>query len=297
MGPYHLIKPLMLYFSPRFYFIKFALPAIALLLLVVAAANLRSPKKGTAAGRTGIDLMIALDVSKSMWSEDVKPTRIDLARQMLQTLVTKAGNNNIGIVVFAGRPYLQLPLTADIAAAKLCLYNASPDIVPVQGTDIAAALQRCADAFDTNDDKYKAIVLVSDGENHEAGLEETITRLVDAGIIVYTVGVGTAAGGPITEPGAAGYKKNAGGQTIITQLQASNLRIISKGTRGTYFNLASSRQQADEVADAINQHEQKTLASQSSGLREYTDWYAYLIALAIILLIVELFIPERKKAI
>lgn len=297
MGPYHLIKPLMKNYSPRLYFIKFALPAIALLMLIVAAANLRSPKAGIASKRTGIDLLIALDVSKSMWSEDVKPTRIDLSRQMLQTLITKAGNNNIGIVLFAGKPYLQLPLTADIAAAKLCLYNASPDIVPVQGTDIATALQRCADAFDTNDDKYKAIVLVSDGENHETGLEETITRLSDAGIIVYTVGVGTAEGGPITEPGAAGYKKNSGGQTIITQLQATNLQSISDGTKGSYFNLTGSRNQADDIADAINKMEQKTLSSQQGGLKEYNPWYAFIIALAIILLAVELFIPEIKKSV
>lgn len=295
MGPPHLIRPLIKNYSPGLYFIKFALPALALLLLIVAAANLRSPKEGTVTNRTGIDLVIALDISKSMWSEDVKPTRIDLARQMLQGLITKAGNNNIGIVVFAGKPYLQLPLTADIAAAQLCLYNASPDIAPVQGTNIAAALQRCADAFDSNDDKYKAIVLVSDGENHEPGLEETITRLSDAGIIVYTVGVGTAAGGTITEPGSADYKKNLGGQTIITRLNAANLQAISEGTRGGYFNLSESRKQADEVAQAINEMEQKTLASQGGGLKEYHAWYTLLIAVAIMLLVAELFIPEIKK--
>lgn len=294
MGPYQLIKPLMLQYSPIRYFIKFLLPVLSLLLIVVAAANLRSPKKGEPTARKGIDVMIALDVSKSMWSEDVKPTRIDLARQMLQTLVDKASNNNIGLVVFAGRPYLQLPLTGDIAAAKLSLYNASPDIVPIQGTDIAAALNRCVDAFENTDEKYKAIILVSDGENHEAGMEETINRLKDAGIMVYTVGVGTSAGGTITEPGSSEYKKNGAGQTIVTQLQASNLQAISTATNGVYYALSESRIQAETIAASINNLEQKTLSAQSNGLKEYTPWYAYVTALSICFLIIELFIPVIK---
>ncbi len=295
MGPYQLIKPLMQQYSSTRYFIKFLLPLLSLLLIVIAAANLRSPKKGAPTARKGIDVMIALDVSKSMWSEDVKPTRIDLARQMLQTLVDKASNNNIGLVVFAGKPYLQLPLTGDIVATKLSLYSASPDIVPIQGTDIAAALNRCVDAFENTDEKYKAIVLVSDGENHEAGMEETISRLKDAGIMVYSVGVGTSAGGTITEPGAGDYKKNVAGQTIVTQLQAENLKAISTATNGAYYALSESRSQAETIATSINNLEQKTLSAQTGGLKEYTPWYAYITALGICCLVIELFIPVIKS--
>lgn len=295
LGPPQLIKPLMQQYVPIRFFIKFFIPLLALLLIVIAAANLRSPKVGKPTARKGIDVMIALDLSKSMWSEDVKPTRVDLARQMLQTFVDKASNNNIGLVVFAGKPFLQLPLTADIAAAKLSLYSASPDIVSIQGTDIAAALNRCVDAFENTDDKYKAIVLVSDGENHEAGMEEAISRLKDAGIMVYTVGVGTLAGGTITEPGAGDSKKNAAGQTIITKLQADDLQAISMATNGVYYSLSESRRQAESIAASINNLEQKTLSAQNGGLKEYRPWYAYITAVAICFLVIELFIPVIKR--
>jgi Ca-activated chloride channel family protein len=175
-----------------------------------------------------------------MLSQDIKPTRLDRAKQCVNRLIDKLGENRIGLVVFAGQAYLQMPLTPDAAAAKLYLSNASPEMVNTQGTVVADALRVSMEAFNTKEKKYKAIVLISDGEDHDPETEKLLPTLADNGVIVNTIGVGTPEGSPITEPGTNEFKKDANGETVISKLNELELKMIAEKTNGVYQRLDNS---------------------------------------------------------
>lgn len=294
LGDEQLINALTAGYSHRLYKLKFVLVAIALALGVLAMANLRKPKVGsTDTDRIGIDVMIALDVSKSMLSEDVKPSRLEKAKQCVSMLIDGINNNRIGLVLFAGQAFLQMPLTSDIAASKLYLSSVSTDAVAVQGTNISSALQLCANSLDTKEKKYKAIVLISDGEDHDPGTKDILQQLYDNGVVVYTIGIGTAAGAPILEDGNV-YKTDINGKTVISRLDEEMLKLIAEKTGGNYFHLDNSALTAGAVAAQLNSMDKKLLAG-NGGARQYTAFFPYFIALMWIVLVAELFIPETKK--
>jgi Ca-activated chloride channel family protein len=201
LGDEELIILLTKNYSSKRFNAKFILMLGAVALVIFGAANLRKPVPGEKNTKAGIDVMIALDVSKSMWAEDIKPSRLEIAKQFTSSLIDRLADNRVGLVLFAGRAFLQMPLTSDIAVAKLYTSNASPEAVPMQGTVVGDALQLCASSLDTKQKKYKAVVLISDGEDHDPNSVKILQRLADNGVIVHTVGVGSAEGSPIMEPG------------------------------------------------------------------------------------------------
>ena len=295
LGDEQLIDALTAGYSPRLYNIKFILVAITLALGIIAMANLRKPEavgKGDAK-RAGIDVMVALDVSKSMLSEDVKPSRLERAKQCISMLIDQTDNNRIGLVLFAGQAFLQMPLTSDITASKLYLSNANTDAVAIQGTVFSSALQLCENSLDTKEKKYKAVVLISDGEDHDPKTKETLQHLYDNGVVVYTIGVGTPAGAPIIEAGNV-YKTDINGQTVISKLNEAELRTISEKTGGTYYHLDDSQATATAVAAQLNSMDKKQLEG-NGGAHQYTSFFPFFIALMILILVTEIFIPETKK--
>ena len=294
LGDEQLIDALTVNYSPRLYNIKFILVAITLALGILAMANLRKPKAGEGdEKRAGIDVMIALDVSKSMLSEDIKPSRLEKAKQCVNMLTDQIDNNRVGLVLFAGQAYLQMPLTSDITASKLYLSNASTDAVAVQGTDISSALQLCQNSLDTKEKKYKAVVLISDGEDHDPKTKDMLQDLYDNGVVVYTIGIGTASGSPIVEAGNV-YKTDINGQTVISKLNEEELKMIAEKTGGAYYHLDNSLTTASAVATQLNSMDKKQLEG-NGGARQYTSFFPYFIALMVIILIAEVFIPETKK--
>lgn len=295
LGDEQLIDALTANYSPRLYNIKFILVAIALALGVLAMANLRKPK-GVGSGdekRTGIDVIVAMDVSKSMLSEDVKPSRLEKAKQCVGMLIDQLSNNRIGIVLFAGQAFLQMPLTSDITASKLYLSNANTDAVAIQGTDINSALQLCENSLNTKEKKYKAVILISDGEDHDPKTKDILQELYDNGVIVYTIGIGTPAGAPIIEAGNV-YKTDINGQTVISKLNEEELKMIAEKTGGAYYHLDNSTTTANAVASQLNSMDKKLLEG-TGGARQYTSFFPYFIALIILILIAEVFVPETKK--
>ncbi|MEP6514245.1 MAG: VWA domain-containing protein [Parafilimonas sp.] len=294
LGDEELISQLILNYSRRKYILKFILLLSAVAFMVLSAANLRKPVPNEKEKKAGIDIMIALDVSKSMWSEDVKPSRLDKAKQFINLLIERIDDNRIGLVVFAGRAYLQMPLTSDITAAKIFVANASPDAAPVQGTVIGDALQLCANSLNTQEKKYKAVVLISDGEDHDPKSENVLQHLYDNGVIVHTVGIGTAEGAPIIEPGTNVYKTDINGQTVISKLNEKELQTIAEKTGGTYHNLTEAKATANEIMQMMNSMEKKQL-EMAGNTKRYASFYPFFLALAVILLIVEIFIAEIKK--
>jgi Ca-activated chloride channel homolog len=294
LGDETLINQLTKNYSSLRFNLKFILILVAISLLIISAANLRKPVAGEKENKAGIDVMIALDVSKSMWAEDTKPSRLDAAKQFVNSMIDRLGDNRIGLVLFAGRAFLQMPLTTDFSVAKLYVSNASPDIVPVQGTVVGDALQLCANSLNTKEKKYKAVVLISDGEDHDPHSTEILQQLADNGVIVNTIGVGSVEGAPIKEPGAADYKTDANGQTVISKLNETELMQIAQKTGGNYMHLDDAETIATQMANILNGMEKKAIETPG-GTRQYASFYAFFVLAALLMLIAEIFIPERKR--
>jgi Ca-activated chloride channel family protein len=293
IGDPDLVNGLTKGYAPKLFLLKFLVLLLAVALGVMALANLRQPVPAANENKAGIDVMVALDVSKSMLSEDVKPSRLEKAKQCISLLLDQLGNDRVGLVVFAGQAYLQMPLTGDAAAAKMFISNAGPNAVPTQGTEIGDALRLCDNSLDTRQKKYKAVVLISDGEDHDPKSEDAIRQLTDHGVVVYTIGIGTAEGSPIMEPGANDYKRDENGQTVISKLNEQELSTIAEKTGGSYFHLDNSAAVAADVAKALGSMDKKLLSVTSA--RQYTSFFPFFLALAVLLLVAEVFIPEVKK--
>jgi len=293
LGDETLIAKLTAGYSANLYKIKFIAVLLALALCITAATNVRVPLDEGKEQTAGIDIMIALDVSKSMLGNDIKPSRLERAKQLVSTLIDNAENNRVGLVLFAGKAYLQMPLTPDIAEAKLFLSNASVDAVPVQGTNVSEALNLCNNALDTKEKKHKAVVLISDGEDHDDEAIQTAGTLADNGAIVYTVGIGTTEGSTIIEPGTGTLKRDNNGKTVISKLNEGELKDIASKTGGNYFYMDNVATTATEVVRALEGIEKKLV--ESGGEKSYFSLSPFIIAVALLLLIIEIFIPERRK--
>ena len=266
---------------------------VALALAVIAATNPRTPTKNGKERKGGIDVMVALDVSKSMWAQDAKPTRLDKAKSFINALVARLGDNRVGLVIFAGRAYLQMPLTTDAAAASIFIANATPDAVPVQGTEIGEALQLCSNSLNTKEKKYKAVVLISDGEDHDPKSEKVLQQLYDDGVVVHTIGVGSPDGSAIIEPSTNSYKRDINGQTVLSKLNEPELVSIAKKTGGEYHHLDDVPATVDAVMQNLDGMEKKAIDA-GQGERQFNSYYIYFLLPALLLLIGEIFIPERK---
>ena len=294
MGDEALINALTKNYSSSLYRFKFFLMVVAVASLVVAGANLRKPSQSEDEKRAGIDIMVALDVSRSMLSDDVKPSRLIKAKQLVSVLMDRLDNNRIGLVLFAGQAYLQMPLTTDVSAAKLFISNASPDAIPVQGTVISDALKVCDNSLDTKEKKYKAVLLITDGEDHDTRIEQTTQQLFDHGVVVYTIGIGTPEGATITDPVTNEPKRDVNGQTVITKLNETELKLIADKTGGSYHRLDNSVNVVSDVVNTIDSMKKKLISGEGNE-RQYASFFPFFIAFALLLLVAEIFIPETKR--
>lgn len=294
LGDAHLITLLTRDFAPRLYTTKFVLLLVALTIGVMALVNMRTPYFADDEKKAGIDVMIALDVSKSMLCEDAKPSRLEKARQCANMLLDRLTNNRVGLILFAGQAYLQMPLTDDITAAKLFVSNANPNAVPVQGTVIGDALQLCDKSLDNGFKKFKAVVLISDGEDHDPKASEMIRLLRENGVVVFTVGVGSPEGSPIKEPGATDYKLDETGKMVLTRLNEKELKDIASQSGGEYFHLDHSEVTSAEIASLLATIEKRPMSAKG-GARQYASLFPFFIVFLVLLLLAEIFIPEVKK--
>jgi Ca-activated chloride channel family protein len=203
--------------------------------------------------------MIALDVSKSMLAQDVKPNRLERAKQALGKLIDKLSNDRVGIVVFAGRAYLQMPLTGDHGAAKMYLGSASTDIVPTQGTVISDALKMCYASFNTKEKKYKAVILISDGEDHDEGAFKIAQQMTEDGIVINTVGIGSPQGSTIIDELTNQEKKDVNGNTVITKLNEDELKSIAEKGNGSYQLFTNADELVSKLDAQLASMDQRTV--------------------------------------
>lgn len=294
IGDPELVNQLMGSYNHRGFFQKFLLATIAMALLVFALANLRIPKGSEKISRNGIDLMIAIDVSKSMLAQDIQPTRLDRAKQLLTRLIDKLQNDRIGLVIFAGKAYLQMPLTGDHASAKMYLSSASTESVPTQGTVIGDALKMCYASFNTKERKYKAVVLISDGEDHDDKALSTAKQMAAEGVVINTIGIGSPEGAPIMDPATGQMKTDEQGNTVISKLNQEELKAIAAEGNGLYMLYNNTEEVAGRVAAQLATMDQRSV--QDDSLINYESYYQWFLVLALLMLVLELFIREMKKS-
>lgn len=269
------------------------------------AISLVGPQVGTRlreVKREGIDLVIALDVSASMLAEDVAPNRLGRARNEIKKLLGELRGDRVGLVIFAGDAFIQCPLTTDYSAVRLFLDVANPDLLPTPGTDFSEALRMAIQAFDAPSPsidpeatRSKAMLIVSDGENHVAELEDILTAARDEGITLFAAGVGEVEGAPIPIYGAngqrTGYRRDLEGQIIHSRLEESSLRTLS--TDGAYFQIARTSSALSSVIPALERLDQATLAEEQ--FEDYDLKYQWPLALALLLLCVDGLISVRRS--
>ena len=293
IGDPQLVGQLMKQYNAKSFVQKFLLATVAMAALVIALANLRKPSGAENVSRAGIDVMIALDVSKSMLAQDVSPNRLERAKQMLSRLIDKLGNDRIGIVIFAGKAYLQMPITGDLPAAKMYLGSADTESVPTQGTVIGDALKMCNASFNSKEKKYKAVVLISDGEDHDEAADEIAKQMSNDGVVIYTVGIGSTGGSPIIDERTGEMKKDAQGNTVISKLNETALRSIAEKGNGGYMLYNNTEAVASTIASQLSTMDQRAVKDDS--LTNYDTYYQWFLGLALLLLLIELFISEMKN--
>lgn len=276
--------------------LKLIIFSIAFAVLIVGAANPQIGSKLTEVKRSGADVIIALDVSNSMMAEDLVPNRLEKAKQSISRLLDRLEGDRIGIIVFAGEAYVQLPITTDYAAAKLFLENISTEIVPTQGTLIGNAIQTAMESFGKDQGKNKAIVIITDGEGHEDNAIEMAQRAAEAGIVIHTIGMGSANGVPIPKYSGkvqTGYKKDKDGNTVITKLNEEALMEVATAGNGMYVRATNAETGLNALLDHIRKLEKKQF--ESKMFSDYDDKFYYFIAVALILFVLELLVDEKKS--
>ena len=294
IGDPALVKELIAQYSSKRFLTKFILFICAFTLCAFAVAGLVVPDGNQKINRRGTDLMIALDVSKSMLAQDIQPSRLERAKQVVSKIIDNSPDNKIGLVVFAGRAYLQMPLTVDHEAAKMYLSSASPDDVPTQGTVIADALKMCYAAFNPKEKTFKSVLLISDGEDHDDEAIKVTKELAKDGIMVNTIGIGSSQGAPIMDPASGQYKKDDKGETVISKLNEQELSEIAKNGNGIYQLYTNTDAVASNIQNQLSKiGNEATISDSSYG--SFKQYFQYFLGAAFILLLLEFFFSEKKK--
>ena len=292
IGDIRLVKIITAEHSHRRYVLKFSLLLFAFLTGVIALANLRTLDKGQKVLRNGIDVMIALDVSNSMLAQDISPSRLERAKQIIGKVIDKLTNDRIGIVLFAGKAYLQMPLTSDHGAAALYLSSASPELVPTQGTVIGDALRMCNLSFSEKGTKYKTIILFSDGEDHDENALTEAETMAKQGVVINTIGIASAEGSTIPDPVTGEPKKDNQGNIVYSRLNEAELSSIAQKGNGIFKLFTTTDEVVSGIMAEVNTMDRRTVVDDS--LNNYTYYFQVFVFLFLCLLIAELFIPEVK---
>lgn len=278
--------------SPLKFIIKFSLAILALVAVIIGIINPQRPGSMDKVERKGVDVMIALDVSNSMLAEDIKPNRLEKAKQLINRLMSDLEDDRVGLVLFAGRAYMQMPLTTDHSAARMYVQNANPLIVPTQGTMISEALKLSASAFNSKERKYKSIILITDGEDHDPLSMEVAQQLAANGVMINTVGIGSPLGTPIPNPLTGQFKKDEQGNTILSKLNEGQLKQLAAATKGIYVNNEDVSAASSAIMNKLSTIAETAL--EDAAFKDYIHYFPWFIALAVIFLIGEFLLPERK---
>jgi Ca-activated chloride channel family protein len=294
IGDSSLVNQLIPYASKRKRIIKVILFLLGFSSLILALCNLQTGSKLTEVKREGADIIVCLDVSNSMLAQDLSPNRLTRAKYALEKMIDLLEGDRLGLVIFAGEAYVQLPITTDYNAAKMFLESIGPGMVPVQGTNLADAIKKASESFSNDEGKNRAIILITDGENHESEAIEAAEEANKKGIMINTIGIGSQNGVPIPliENGAVkGYRKDKEGQTVVTKLNADLLKTIASKANGVFVHASQADLGLNAVLDKIGELDKTKLESKMYS--DYEDQFQWFLGLAFILFFIEFLISER----
>ncbi|MDR2065920.1 MAG: VWA domain-containing protein [Prevotellaceae bacterium] len=293
IGNINLLSQLMPDVSQRRGWFKLTLLCFAIFCIAIALARPQTGAKvkKEETGR-GTEVMIILDVSNSMLAQDFKPTRLERAKLAISHLVDRLKNDRIGLIVFAGDAFVQLPITSDYVSAKIFLKSINPGIVPVQGTNITKAIRLALNSFSEASNKSRSIIIISDGEEHEENAINAASEAADQNIKIHTVGIGSAKGYPILLPDG-NLLKDKNGDMVITRLNETILKTLAQMTDGIYFPATNADLGLTKIVENINKMDKKELTKITYD--EYREWFMYFLLLSLIFIIGEMLVLEHKN--
>lgn len=293
-GNPELLKPLMPLLSFRREAWKFVFLLTALVFVIIGAAGPRFGSKLQQVKKKGVELIIVLDVSNSMMAQDIKPSRLEKAKMAIARMIEKLSDDKVGLIVFAGDAYVQLPITTDYSSARLFLSGISTDIAPVQGTAIGAAIDLAVSSFTPETETAKAIIVITDGENHQDDAVAAAIRARGKGINVHTIGMGLEQGAPIPERGYPGqFMKDGNGNIVVSKLDEKTLQEIAKAGEGVYVRANNTDVGLSHLLDEVNRMERSLIEE-----RVYTDYeekYQYFFLGGLFFILSEFMILGRKN--
>ena len=272
--------------------VRVSLLSLALAFFILGLARPQTGAKLSEHRARGAEIIVALDVSNSMLAQDYSPNRLERAKLSIARLPEKLQDDRIGLVLFAGTSFVQLPVTTDYVSAKMFLGNIDTGSIPVQGTAIGDAIRLSIKSFSAQSEKSRVIIVISDGENHEDDPVEAAAQAAELGIKVYTIGVGSAEGQPIPQPDGSGLLRDKDGEIVVTKLDEVTLRAVAKAGGGAYIHAGGEEFGLNPIVDDIRRMEDEEFGSVV--FEEYDEQYMYFLAVALLLLVIEMLIGERK---
>ena len=274
--------------------LKACLPILALFFLILALARPQFGNRIETVKREGQDIIVALDVSLSMLAQDIRPSRLEKAKLEIASMLDLLQGDRIGLIAFAGEAFLLCPLTLDYGAARMFLSAMGPDLISLQGTSIAEAVEKSLQAFEQQEKTNKILILITDGEDHSGRVSQAAEKAAEAGVIVYAVGIGSPAGIPIPlRESGGGFKKDENGNLVLTRLVESPLMELAEKTGGQYFRAAPDQQELDTILSSIAAMDKKELSTRQVTI--FDEKYQIFLALGLLILAVEFLIFESRK--
>lgn len=275
--------------------LKFIFFLVGLSFLILSLVNFKMGTKLQTVKREGVDVVFALDVSKSMLAQDIAPNRLEKAKQIIAKIIDKLGSDRIGIIIYAGNAYPLLPITTDHAAANMFLQNANPDMVSSQGTAIDEALNLAKTYYNNDDQTNRFLVIISDGEDHQEETKQIAQQISNEGIKTYTIGIGTTKGGPIPmklNGSLIGYKKDRQGQTVITKRNDNILRVIADIGNGMYIDGNKTDNPVKKMAEIIANAQKNEF--ETKQFSDYKDQFQWFVGFGFLFLLLDVFLLDRK---
>ena len=275
--------------------LKFGVVLLGLAAMILGLVNPKIGTKMETVKREGIDIVFAIDVSKSMLAEDIAPSRLEKSKQVVSQIINNLGSDRIGIVAYAGSAFPVLPITTDYSVAKMFLQGMNTDMVSSVGTSLEDAIKLSESYFDKKSKTNKLIILISDGEDHEGGAEDAAEEATSAGIKIITIGVGTEKGGPIPlkrNGVVESFKRDQNDEVVVTKLNQQSLREIAKATKGGYVYGGNTKEVLEYVKKALDNIERTEF--ESTQMADFQSQFQWFLGFAFLLLLIDVFLLERK---
>ncbi|MFT6869790.1 MAG: Ca-activated chloride channel family protein [Paraglaciecola sp.] len=275
--------------------LKLMMLSLGIAFLVISLVNPKMGSKLKTVKREGVDVVFALDVSRSMLAEDIAPNRLEKSKQIISKIIDKLGSDRVGIIIYAGNSYPLLPITTDHAAANMFLQNANPDLVSSQGTAINEALELAKTYYNNDDQTNRFLIIISDGEDHQEETKQVAQNLSNDGVKIYTIGIGTERGGPIPlrlNDAMIGYKKDRKGETVITKRNTAVLKEIADIANGRYIDGNVTENPVKSISEIIANAEKSEF--ETKQFADYKDQFQWFLGIGILFILFDIFLFEKK---